>query len=517
VSELVIVDLSHLYWSAFHATADKPVSEAFEITLAQASRLCDRSELAAIAVDAPPYFRKHIAPEYKANREAAPPMAVEQLRRVIERLARDGRVIWRSDGFEADDIISGAVAWAAGRDDIERVVVASNDKDLLQLVGPRCSVLSTRTGDTIDAAAVEAKFGVAPAQIRDLLALTGDKSDNVPGVPGVGPKKAAALLLEFGTLDNVLAALDTDPGMITPDGLRRALTENRAQLELSRMLVTLRTDASVDYEAVFAPRVAQPLSNMSVAEFENVDERDDMGDDQEEPTMTTEQETKTEAPRVEVVTPAQAATANERHDDEPSSPGNGAAPTALARVESASFELALEPTSLGAAFKLATGIFNSRLYPRYTNPEGIWAVIIRGREMGLGAMTALDAMHFFEGKVSMHAHLIIARAKAHPDCEYFQCIESTAESCTYETKNRKNPKPTRHTYTIAQAKQAGLCPEVIRTASTAGKGEKDSRGMWEKRPAEQLRKTCGVQLARIEYPEAAMGLYCPEELGGVSE
>lgn len=512
MADLVLVDLSHLFWSAFHATSDKPVSEAFEITLAQASALCDRSQYAAICCDWPPYFRRELAPSYKANREAAPEMARDQLRRVVDRLAADGRVVWQSRGFEADDVIAGAVAWAASRTEIERVIVASNDKDLLQLVSPRCSVLSTRTGATLGVPEVEAKFGVAPNQMRDLLALMGDKSDNVPGVPGVGPKKAAGLLAEFGDLDCLLARVESDPAACADDRLLGLVREHRAQLELSRLLVTLRTDAPVDYAAVFADRVVQPLGGVSNAEFEDVDERDDMGDDQEELTMTTAQETKTEAPRVEVVAvPAQAP-----DTEEPSSPGNGRA-TALARIETASFELALEPTSLGAAFKLATGIFNSRLYPRYTNPEGIWAVIIRGREMGLGAMTALDAMHFFEGKVSMHAHLIIARAKSHPDCEYFQCIESTADSCTYETKNRKNPQPTRHTYTIAQAKQAGLCPEVIRTANTAAKGEKDSRGMWEKRPAEQLRKTCGVQLTRIEYPEAAMGLYCPEELGGASE
>lgn len=511
MTDLILVDVSHTFWTNWHATADQEVGAAYARTVEHVARMVERHRYAAICCDFPPYWRKDIAPSYKAQRDKPEPVAIEQFSRVKDRFATDGHVIWQSRGFEADDIIAGACAWASTREDIERVVVASNDKDLLQLVGPRCSVLSTKTGATLDAAAVEEKFGVSPAQMRDLLALMGDKADNVPGVPGVGPKKAAALLSEFGTLDAILAALDTDPGMIVPPGLRDALITNRAQLELSRRLVTLRTDAPVDYEAVFRPREARPLSCVSEAEFEEIDERDDMGEP-EEKTMSNEQETK--APETTQEPAPQAASVAVSHDEEPSRPGNG---TALAKIESASYELALEPTSLGAAFKLATGIFNSRLYPRYTNPEGIWAVIIRGREMGLGAMTALDAMHFFEGKVSMHAHLIIARAKQHPDCEYFQCIESTDESCTYETKNRRNPKPTRHTYTIAQAKQAGLCPEVIRTANTSAKGEKDSRGMWEKRPAEQLRKTCGVQLTRIEFPEAALGLYCPEELGGSSE
>ena len=513
MSDLLLVDVSHTFWTNWHATADQEVSAAYERTVEHVARMVARHEFAAICCDYPPYHRKAIAPDYKAQRDKPEPVAIEQFARVKDRFARDGYVIWQSRGFEADDIIAGACAWAGSREDIERVVVASNDKDLLQLVGPRCVVLSTKTGDTIDAGAVEAKFGVAPSQIRDLLALMGDKSDNVPGVPGVGPKKAAGLLAEFGDIECLLARIDSDPQCCEGDRIMSLVRDHRARLELARRLVTLRTDAAVDYEAVFRPRVAKPL--VPDAEFDDIDERDDMGEDQEETTMTTEQETKPDNGTATQAQPPPATAPTPQQDDEPSSPAASSA--ALARVAPQDFSLALEPNSIGAAFKLATGIFNSRLYPRYGNAEAIWAVIIRGREMGLTALTALDSFHFFEGRIVMHAHLIIARAKSDPECEFFQCIESTAESCTYETKNRRNPKPTRHTYTIAQAKQAGLCPETVRVANTAAKGDKDSRGMWEKRPAEQLRKTCGVQLARVEYPGAALGLYCAEELGGSSE
>jgi len=176
------------------------------------------------------------------------------------------------------------------------------------------------------------------------------------------------------------------------------------------------------------------------------------------------------------------------------------------------WSMQLEPASLGAAQKLAIGLYNSQMYTRFPTAEAIWGVIIRGREMGIGALTALDCFHFFEGKPAMHAHLIIERAKEHPDCEYFRFVGGDDTYAEYETKNRKNPEPTRLRYTIEQAKQAGLAPETPRTRPP--NGDKDRRGQWEKRPAEQLRKTCGVQLARIEYPGAAMGLYCPAELGG---
>lgn len=100
---------------------------------------------------------------------------------------------------------------------------------------------------------------------------------------------------------------------------------------------------------------------------------------------------------------------------------------------------------------------------------------------------------------AMHAHLIIARAKADPKCEYFYCEETTSTRATYVTKSRDNPKETRLTYTIEDARRA----ELVKPKSN-----------WEKRPAEMLRKTAGVQLARLEYPGTSIGVYAVDELEG---
>ena len=175
------------------------------------------------------------------------------------------------------------------------------------------------------------------------------------------------------------------------------------------------------------------------------------------------------------------------------------------------FERGLEPQNLAGAYKLACGLHESRLYQKFPNAQAIWAVMIRGRELGLGVGASLDNFHVIEGKPAPHAHLIIARAKAHPKCEYFHLVESTAESATYETKHRDEPKETRRTYTLEMAKQAGLVPERPRLRNPTP-GEKDRRSNWEKRPDDMLRKTCAVQLARIVYPDAAQGLYAVEEL-----
>lgn len=203
---------------------------------------------------------------------------------------------------------------------------------------------------------------------------------------------------------------------------------------------------------------------------------------------------------------AEAAPAQAAPSAGPSSNGTSVGPVTAEQVAltviPGPFEMQLEPTSLGIAFKLGQALYESRLYTRFPTAQAITAVIVRGREMGIGALTALDCFHVVEGKPYASAHLMIARAKADPDCEYFQLIESTAELATWETKNRRNPKPTRYTYTIGQAIKAGLLMK-----------EKNN---WNTRPEDMLIKTSGAKLAKIEYTSSAIGLTSIEEMGGES-
>src|SRR5690606_31714525 len=146
---------------------------------------------------------------------------------------------------EADDIIASyaVAAQKAGKS----VVIASSDKDLMQLVGattdggPAIQVYDTMKQRLIDPAAVEAKFGVAPARLGDLLALMGDSSDNIPGVKGIGQKTAAQLLADFGDLEGVLAAAPT----IKQAKRREALVEHAEDARISRQLVALRCDVEL--------------------------------------------------------------------------------------------------------------------------------------------------------------------------------------------------------------------------------------------------------------------------------
>lgn len=469
--DVVLIDLSSIYWQQWHATGDMELSEAFKRTVDLVHRYRDGYAHVAVCCDAPPYKRAELLPEYKANRAASPPLAREQLKRIKERLRADGLLLWEVDGFEADDLLCAASMQALSAGHTVRVV--SSDKDLHQLVCEGLTVQSPMSGAVYDETAVHAKHGVMPEMMVDFLAMCGDKSDNVPGVPGIGPVTAAALLKHFGSLGAILDAAARDDAALTKPKIKQALKDHADAARLSAKVIALRIDAPVNWKDIYVERKQEPLTEVT-------GDPDDGNVDLDEG-----------AHAAQIVTqPAPQAQA--------------------AMVVRSEWSLGLEPHSLGAAHKIAQYLHESRLYTKFANPEAILAVIIRGRELGLGLGAALDNFHIIEGRPSPYAHLLIARAMEHPDCEYFQFASGDDTYAEWTTKNRRNPKPTTLRYTIAQAKQAGVCPAVIDPLPPVG--AKDSRGQWSKRPSEMLRKTAGVQLVRLEYPSASQGLYAVEEL-----
>jgi DNA polymerase-1 len=184
-------------------------------------------------------FREELYAQYKANR---PPMPddlrsqIEPLHAVVRALGLPCLVV---DGVEADDVIGTLVlqARSAGMD----VVISTGDKDMAQLVDEHVTLINTMTRQTLDVAGVVEKFGVPPACITDYLALIGDTSDNIPGVPGIGPKTAAALLKEYGSL----AAIMARAGEIKGKTGERVRT-HREQLPLSQRLATIKQDVQLD-------------------------------------------------------------------------------------------------------------------------------------------------------------------------------------------------------------------------------------------------------------------------------
>lgn len=176
-------------------------------------------------------------PDYKAQRPGMPDGLRQQLPLLEEYLRLAGVPSLRRVGEEADDLIASLVGPAAR--DGGRVLVVTSDKDMFQLVEGRVELVSpARMEAAIGPAEVRARTGVAPAAIIDWLALVGDTSDNIPGVPGVGPKTAAGLLEQFGSL----AALWDRLGDVTPPALRDKLAAQRALIERNQELVRLRRD-----------------------------------------------------------------------------------------------------------------------------------------------------------------------------------------------------------------------------------------------------------------------------------
>ncbi len=251
---LVLVDGSSYLYRAFHAlppltTATGQPTGAIKGVISMLKRLqkdFPDSPLAVVFDAKGKTFRDELFAEYKAHR---PPMP-DELRAQIEPIHRLVRALGLPllivEGVEADDVIGTLALRAAaiGRD----VVISTGDKDMAQLVDGRIRLVNTMTNTTLDEQGVRDKFGVPPALIVDYLALVGDTSDNIPGVPGIGEKSAPTLLNEIGDID----ALYADPARIAGLSLRGAkgmaakLEAARDQAYLSRRLATIHTDVELD-------------------------------------------------------------------------------------------------------------------------------------------------------------------------------------------------------------------------------------------------------------------------------
>lgn len=496
---VVLVDLSSLYWTAYHATAKESASDAKNLTLATIRRIqSEYPGLIAICCDSGKSFRHELNPEYKAGRAEKTKASLEELDRTVDRLRADGYLLWTAKGFEADDIIATATqcARAAGHD----VMIASADKDLQQLVGGGVRQLRTHVWKEGGADAVRETFGVGPSQVRDWLALTGDASDNIKGCPGCGPKKATALLAKFTNLEGLYTTLKVNDKAVAealgstnakPWDLKiiQDLKASEATVMLARQLVELRRDVPIRWEEIYEERKVMPLTT-----FEQEPPREPGSDDGEE------QVAAAPAAESETVSIGELVTM----------PAPKPEPEARLATVPQAFDRQLEPSSLKEAFWLAQGMWESRLYQKFGSPHAIWAAMIRGREMGFPALTSLDLFHVIEGKPSLSANAIQSLAEKHPDCEFFRPLHSDAQYAEWETKNRKHPEPTKHRYSAQDAVDAGLCGlEVIPRADLK---QKDQRSNWDKRRSEMLRKTAAVQLIRMIYPSAAIGLYAIEEL-----
>ncbi len=244
---VVLVDGSSYLYRAFHAlppltnAAGEPTGAIYGV-VNMLHKLLDEydPEHVAVVFDAKgKTFRDELYEEYKANRPPMPDELRAQVEPLLTIIRAMGLPLLRVPGVEADDVIGTLVREAESRN--LPALVSTGDKDMAQLVSDEVTLVNTMTGQVMTPASVEEKFGVGPARITDWLALVGDTSDNIPGVPKCGPKTAAKWLKQFGDLDTLKARADEVGGKVG-ENLRAHLD----QLDLSRELATIRCDLELE-------------------------------------------------------------------------------------------------------------------------------------------------------------------------------------------------------------------------------------------------------------------------------
>ena len=246
-STLYLVDGSSYLYRAFHALPNltnsrgEPTGALLGVANMLRRLLKEHDpQFIAVVFDAKgPTFRHEMYPDYKANRPPMPEELRSQVEAILDFTRLLGLPLLQVEGVEADDVI-GTLARAAEQAGMN-CVISTGDKDMAQLVTDHTTLTNTMTDTDLDREGVKKKFDVPPEQIVDFLALTGDKSDNIPGVDKCGPKTAAKWLREWGSLDEVMAHADDVGGKIG-ENLRAALE----QLPLSRELATIRQDLDLD-------------------------------------------------------------------------------------------------------------------------------------------------------------------------------------------------------------------------------------------------------------------------------
>jgi 5'-3' exonuclease len=431
-----IIDLSALYWRNWHLSETEELSSAQRKTLGFVRSLYADYDNIYVAIDRPPYKRCDVFPDYKANRPPRNEAAVEELKKTIDAIKKDGWRVAYCDGYEADDVIATLVKKHPD------AVVFGTDKDLLQC----CDVTDPYKQNTVKTA--QNTLCVEREKVVDYLALVGDSSDNIPGVKGVGPKTAVALIDEFDDIAGIYKAT-----IETPEKFKKSTLENlndaASWIDTTYSIIKLSydLDLTIDYQ--------EPSETVD-AEYEE--------------TPTTTEETAIE-------------------------PTNGKRVQHIVKHSDVSYERSLEPVGTGEAWNISKAFFESRLYSKFPTREAIFVTMIRGRALGLDVTTALDSIDVIQGKPTMSAQLMTALVQASPPCEYLYCEEATPEKGVWVTKRRNNPKEQRKEFTIEDAARLGL-------------SDKDN---WRKQPATMLQWRSGAAICRMVYPDVTKGLYAREE------
>ena len=252
--KFILVDGQGLLYRAFYAlpqlttTYGQVVNAAYGFTMILIRLLEEeKPEYMVITFDTPvPTFRHKEFKEYKAHRKKMPEELISQIPLIREIINNYNIATCSKEGYEADDVI-GTLAKEAEKRDCDTIIV-TGDKDAFQLISPHTKIMTTIKGVTevkiYDEEGIRKKYGVDPKKIVDILALKGDSSDNIPGVPGIGEKTAVALIKEFGSVENILSNTDN----ISKKSLREKIKKYKDQIKISKMLATIIREVPIKYD-----------------------------------------------------------------------------------------------------------------------------------------------------------------------------------------------------------------------------------------------------------------------------
>lgn len=530
-TELLLIDLSGIAHQAFHVSDKEPDPGFIARTIiARVRSLASAHPHAAICCDSGKSFRADIDPQYKAQRDTENRAVIKhQMDVACETLRADGFPIWAAKGFEADDIIATATIAALKMDEDISVLIASDDKDLLQLVEDRVNVHRLTSGLRMDVAGVVAKLKVQPPQVADYLALLGDKSDNIIGAKGIGEKHASDLLTAHGTLK---AIYDTVPLASLKPSIAASLTEFKDRWPIVAQLIALRTDAPIDMSQIAAERTAAPMEEtpMGETDYDQTAHQDAVlgrepfkqGADSNDAPLPFG----TSAPRasgtlagqpsipngadsgrasVDAVMAVGAVSRLPQLDAAASVPNAGGSGQLMPYVPPPApveFSQQLEPRSMEEAARLAGHMFKARLFNAYGTWEGVFSTILAGRELGLPAMASLRAFHIIESKPQLSADTLAALVLKSGKAKYFKCTSRSATAATFKTlRLGGDEEPFEFVYTIEEARKAWKKDEKAWNGSS-----------WGTSPADMLVARCKSKLARLVYPDVVGGMYAVEEM-----
>lgn len=266
IKPIVLVDGSSYLYRAFHAlpalanSKGQPTGAVYGMINMLKRLIADyQPDYMAVIFDTKgKTFRDEIYAAYKATRHAMPLELQQQIEPIHQIIKAMGIPLLMIEGVEADDVIGTLVNHAKAHQ--MNALVSTGDKDLAQLVNKQVTLINTMTNTLLDPEGVEKKFGIPPAKIVDYLTLVGDSSDNIPGVPNVGPKTAVKWLKEYGSLDEIVAHADKITGKVG-ENFRHFL----AQLPLTRSLVTIKIDVPLPVD--FHDLQMQPPDKIKLIEL----------------------------------------------------------------------------------------------------------------------------------------------------------------------------------------------------------------------------------------------------------